>query len=261
MTSSRLGALARHGDNGRLVIRIFKRAAGQLVLADPDIAVQRSDLRELSGFECMRLAAAATAGPPLVVEETGGDFILLPDLQPESNRHLPLSLDDAEVLLGPAAALGGFGRRTDDVIPLLPWAPDYLQVQFDPDDPAFTDVPIVEYAGDVTRLVRGDLEDPVLDLVTSHLKDVDEPGQYGVFHNEFGEFAVYAVGENIEPHNDVRAGTVIDVPALVEGAGSLTECATRLRQLAERMEIAEQRGWTLAAPISDGYAYPERAAR
>ena len=261
VASSRLAGLARHGENGRLVVRVFKRHSGELVLADPDEASRRDDLRELNGFECMHLAAAATSGPPLVVEATTGDYVVLPDAEPQSNAHLPLNLDDAEVLLGPAAALGAFGRRSDDVVPLLPWSPDHLQVQFDPDDPAFADVPVVEYAGDFSTLVRGTLEDAVFDLVAAHLRDVDEPGKFGVFHNEFGEFAVYGVGESIEPHNDVRVGTVIDVPALLEGSDSLQDCAARLRQLAERMEFAERQGWSLAAPVSDGYAYPERAKR
>lgn len=261
MSGPSLSTYARHGENGRLIIRIFRREDGALVLTDPEIAAGRADLRALAGIECMTLAAAATAGPPLVAESTDGDYVVLPDVEPKPDRHLPLDPADAEVLLGPAAALGGFGRRADDVVPLQPWSPEHLQVTFEPDDPAFADVPVVEYDGGLSMLVRGELEESVLTLVGEHLRSVDEPGRYGVFANEFGEFAVYAVGERIEPHNDVRVGTVIDVAGLVEGAETLADAAARLRQLAERMENANRRGWTLAAPVSDGFAYPERSAR
>lgn len=261
MADPTLSSFARHGENGRLIIRIFKRADGALVLTDPEVATGRADLRALEGVECMWLAAAATAGPPLVAEGADGDYLVLPDVEPDPEQHLPLDPVDAEVLLGPAAALGGFGRRTDDVVPLQPWSPELLQVTFEPDDPAFADVPVVEYDGGLTMLVRGELEESVLALVSEHLRGVDETGRYGVFHNEFGEFAVYSVGDSIEPHNDVRVGTVLDVAALVEGAESLVDAAARLRELAERMDTATRRGWTLAAPVSDGFVYPERSAR
>lgn len=256
-----LASLARHGDKGRLLVRIFKRADGELVLADPAVAEDRPDLRRLDGFECMQLAAAATAGPPLVAEGDAGDYLVLPEAEPDPGRHLPLEPMDAEVLLGPAAALGAFGRRSDDVVPLQPWSPEHLQAVFEPDDTAFADVPLVDFDGGLTMLVRGELEESLLDMVSEHLGRVDEPGRYGVFHNEFGEFAVYRVGERIEPHNDVRVGTVLDVAGLVEGAATLADAAGRLRQLADRMQTAAQRGWTLAAPVSDGFAYPERTAR
>ena len=259
MGTSRLADIARHNENGRLVVRIFGHSSGQLVLADPQDAIRRIDLRELDGFECMQLAAAATAGPPLVVESVEGDYIVLPEADPQTDRHLPLSLDDAEVLSGPAAAVGRFGRRNDDVIPLTPWAPDQLQVAFDPDDPAFADVPVVEFSeADGLMPVRGDLEGGVRDLLVTHLTDVGEDGTYGVFHNVFGEFAVYRVGDPVEPHHDIRTATVIDIPALVEGADSPRDIASRLRILAERMERAADQGWSLAVPVSDGYAYPER---
>lgn len=260
MSSPRLAALARHSDDDRLVVRIFRDQKGALMLATPEQQEADPTLSELDGFECMRLAAAATDGPPLVVELLDGGYCVLLNDEPDPRKHLPLQIDDADVLLGPAAALGGFGRRTDDVIPLAPWAPDYLQVDFEPDDPAFLDVPIVAY-GDEVAVTRGDLDEQVLGLVTTHLNDVGEAGQYGVFHNEFGEFSVYAVGERVEPHNDVRLATVIDLPSLIEGSESLNECALRLRQLADRMEIAEKNGWTLSLPVNDGYAYPERISR
>lgn len=258
MAPSRLAGIARHADDGRLVVRIFGRDSGELVLADPETALKRSDLRELDGIECMQLAAAATEAPPLVVESVEGDFLVLPEADPDADRHLPLNLDDAEVLSGPAAAVGRFGRRTDDVIALSPWAPDHFQVPFDMDDPAFDDVPVVEHDEHGTRIVRGDIDDHVRQLVTGHLHDVGEEGRFGVFHNVFGEFAVYRVGDTVEPHHDLRTATVIDVTSLVEGSETLVDCALRLRLLAERMELAEQSGWTLAAPGSEGYLYPER---
>lgn len=262
MQNVRLADIARHADDGRLVVRIFGRSSGELVLADPQVALRRIDLRELDGVECMQLAAAATAGPPLVVESVDGDYVVLPEAEPDAQRHLPLNLDDAEVLSGPAAAIGRFGRRADDIIPLTPWAPDHLQVAFDVDDPAFADVPIVDYASEKgTTVVRGELEEGLRQLVDDHLADVDEDGRYGVFSNVFGEFAVYRTGEPVEPHHDIRSATVIDVPALLEGAETPGEVAVRLRFLADRMLGAAEQGWSLAVPVSDGYAYPERPAR
>jgi hypothetical protein len=258
MASSRLAGIARHSDNGRLVVRIFGRDSGELVLADPETALKRSDLRELDGLECMQLAAAATEGPPLVVESVEGDYLVLPEADPDTDQHLPLNLDDAEVLSGPAAALGRFGRRTDDVIALSPWAPDHFQVPFELDDPAFDDVPVVEHDNSGTTLVRGDLDERARQLVADHLGQVGEDGRFGVFHNVFGEFAVYRVGDVVEPHNDLRTATVIDVSSLIEGSETLVDCALRLRLLAERMELAQRAGWTLAAPASEGYVYPER---
>ena len=95
MASARLARIARHVDSGRLTVRIFGRGSGELVIADPQDALQRVDLRELSGIECMQLAAAATSGPPLVVESVDGDYIVLPEANPDAGRHMPLNLDDA----------------------------------------------------------------------------------------------------------------------------------------------------------------------
>ena len=258
MGSSRLAEIARHED-GRLLVRIFGRRDRALVLADPQQAVERDDLRELSGLECMQLAAAATDRPPLVVESVEGDYLVLPEANPDAGRHLPLNLDDIEVLSGPAAAMGRFGRRTDDLIDLTPWAPDHLQVAFELGDPAFADIPVVAYADGLIMMVRGDLDPAIAELVAQHLREVDEEGQYGVFSNVFGEFAVYAVGDYVEPHNDLRQATVIDVPAMVERVDTLADCAVRLRLLADRLQRAAEEGWVLAAPGSGGYLYPERA--
>jgi hypothetical protein len=259
MGSSRLAEIAHHED-GRLLVRIFERRDRELVLADPQRAKERADLRELPGIECMQLAAAALDHTPLVVESVEGDYLVLPQGDPDTTRHLPLNLDDVDVLTGPAAALGRFGRRTDDVISLSPWSPDHLQVTFDVDDPAFADVPIVRYTDGEMSIVRGELDPGLVGLVSEHLADVDEDGDYGVFANVFGEFALYAVGDPVEPHHDLRTATVIDIPSLVERTETLDECAARLRLLAERLEDASKEGWVLAAPGNGGYLYPERTA-
>lgn len=257
MGSARLAELARH-DGEQLVVRIYSRSSGELVLADPDVAHERADLHELSGIECLELVASTTSGAPLVVEAIDGDYLVLADADPDVERHLPLDLPDVEVLTGPAAALGRFGRRNDDLVPLTPWSPDHLQIAFDPEDPVFADVPlIVRSAGRVT-VERGRLSPAVLALVRDHLAERDEDGRFGVLLNAFGEYAVHEVGEVLEPHHDLRRSTVVDLPSLIEGISTLSDLATRLRLLADRMEAAEDEGWTLLAPVSDGYAYPER---
>ena len=258
MTSARLAELAQH-DGDQLIVRIYGRRSGELVLADPSNVEERTDLHELTGVECLELVAATTQGAPLVVEALDGDYLVLPDADPDEDRHLPLALPDVEVLTGPAAALGRFGRRSDDLVPLTPWAPDHLQIVFDPGEAAFVDVPVVVRNHGQVTVERGALSGPVLALVREHLAERDEEGRFGVLLNAFGEYAVHEVGDIIEPHHDLRRSTIVDLASLVEGLPTLSDLATRLRLLADRMEAAEDQGWTLLAPVADGYAYPERS--
>lgn len=254
-----LSELARRGDRGRLEVLIFEDEHGQLVLDAPD-GPSREGLRPLGGLDCMRLAAAAAEGPTLVVETNDGAYVVLPEADPVDNRHIPLSLDDAEILTGPAPAVGRFGRREDDVISLTPWVPDETVFTFDPDAPEFADVVVVRYAdGDLT-IERGDLDDGQIAAVTDRLEQFAGPDaeRFGVFTNAFGEFMCVPVGGLIEPHEDLRYQTVLHGAAVTDGAQTLGEAAARLREYADRLETAESQGWKLPEPISMDHAFPER---
>lgn len=257
MGSGRLAELAQH-DGDHLVVRIYGRSSGELVLADPDQAQDRPDLHELTGVECLELVASTTQGAPLVVEAVDGDYLVLHDADPDMEHHLPLNLPDVEVLTGPAAAFGRFGRRSDDLVPLTPWSPDHFQITFDPEDPAFADVPLVIRQGGRVTVERGRLSPTVLTLVRDHLDERDQDGRYGVLLNAFGEYAVHEVGEILEPHHDLRRSTIFDLSSLIDGIATMSDLATRLRLLADRLDAAEDEGWSLLAPVSDGYAYAER---
>lgn len=259
MSNGGLASMARPGERGRLEVLIVEDQQGQLVLDTPD-GPSHEGLHLLDGVDCMRLAAAAAEGPTLVVETTGGFYVVLPDADPVDDRHIPLSLDDAEILTGPAPAVGRFGRREDDVIHLTPWVPDETVITFEPDDPEFADVAVIRYADGEVSVERGELDAEQVEAVTDRLEQFAGPDAelFGVFTNVFGEFMCVPVGGLLEPHEDLRYQTVLHGATVTEGATTLGEAATRLRRYAERLEAAEAAGWRLPEPISIDHAFPER---
>ena len=259
MAKGGLVELTRRGERGRLEVLIVEDEHGQLVLDRPD-GPSRAGLHLLDGIDCMRLAAAATQGPTLVVETSAGDYVVLPEADPVEDRHLPLSLDDAEILTGPAPAVGRFGRREDDVISLTPWVPDETVVTFDPDAPEFADVALVDHVDGAVTVERGNLDEDQIAAVTGRIGQFAGPDaeRFGVFTNAFGEFMCVPVGGLLEPHEDLRYQTVLHGAAVTDGAETLGEAAARLRRYADRLEAAEAAGWRLPEPITMDHAFPER---
>lgn len=260
MAAAGLSSLARIDESGRARFRILQNTRGELVLAPPDAGAP-SGQRPLDGLDCMRLAAATLDRPGMVVENDRGDYVVLVEDPPEAGTHLPLDLDDAGVLAGPAPALARFGRRDDDVVELTPWAPAQRLRTLDPDAEEFRDVPLVTLAGDDVSVERGELDSALLPLVAERLAATAaaDDARFGVFTNVFGEFSLIEVGAPVEPFADVRSQTVIRTSGLADGAQTLGEAAALLRLFAERLEAAEAQGWRLPQPIADDHGFPERS--
>lgn len=251
--------LARVDEEGRPRFRILENAEGELVLDAPDNPPS-PHRRPLDGLECMRLAAMAPERPSLVVENGAGEFVVLVAGGPDLDRHTPLSFEDANELAGAPRPLAQFGRRDDDIVHLTPWESEDAIVEFDPDDPAFADVPVVAVADGSLRVLRGDVDERLQSLVLGRLDGVDaEPRtRFGLLTNPFGEFSLIAEGAPLEPHEDVRHQAVIRARSLMDGAASLGEAAAALRAFADQLEDARARGWRLPTPIADDHGFPER---
>ncbi len=258
MAVSGLADLARKESSGRARFRIVQSPHGELVLRPPD-DTPPSGYRPLPGIECMRLAALADDRPSLVVENAEGDYVVLVDAGPDRDRHMPLNLDDADVLAGTVPSIAQFGRRDDDILQLTPWEWDAPLTEFDPNDEPFIDVPLVALRGGELTVARGELSAHLGPAVRAHLERIgrDPDIRYGVFANPFGEFSCVAVGSPIEAHEDVRRQAVIRGEAMLDGAATLGEAARILRSLADQLEIAESRGWVLPHPITDDHGFPE----
>lgn len=257
MHGAGLDTLAKLDDRGRRFFRLVGNDAGEYVLAHPDEPTP-SGYRELAGADRQRLAVRRRAGPGLVVENAKGDYVVLVDALPDPGRHVPVDLDDAAVLVDHPVAV--FGRRGGDQIDLTPWQADEPLTLFDPDDPAFADVPVIRVVGGALTTVRGHLPDLVRARVHRQLYDLDGVAgvRYGVLANEFGEALCVAEGEPVETHADVRFHTVIRGRGIMDGAATLEDAAADLRAFADRLDAAAAAGWRLPAPIADDLGFPER---
>lgn len=251
--------LALVDEDGRPRFRVFENPDGELVLDAPD-RPPPPDRRPLDGLECMRLAAMAPERPSLVVENTSGEYVVLVGAGPDLDRHTPLNVDDASELAVAPRPLAQFGRRDDDILQLTPWEADDAAVEFDPDDPAFADVPVVAVGNGSLRVLRGEVDARLEALVLERFEGVDaEPGtRFGVLTNPFGEFSLVAAGTPLEPHEDVRHQAVIRARSLIDGCKTLGEAAAALRAFADRLEDAESAGWRLPTPVADDHGFPER---
>ncbi|HEY8340838.1 MAG TPA: hypothetical protein VIK95_13295 [Egibacteraceae bacterium] len=262
MAAAGLRQLARVDDSGRARFRILQNPRGELVLAEPDVDPPQ-ELRPLDGLDCMRLAAATLDRPGMVVESTTGEYVVVVDGPPDPASHLPLALDDAEVLAGPFPATARFGRRDDDVLELTPWAPDQQLPVLDPEADEFRDVPLVALVDGEVVVERGELDEALRPAVAERLaaSAAADDTRFGVFTNVFGEVSLVEVGAPVEPHADVRRQTVIRTSGLLHGAATLGEAAARLRAFAGRLEAAEAQGWRLPQPIAGDHGFPERDAQ
>ncbi len=259
MSTSVLASLTRPDEHGRGHFLIVENAHGEYVLTAPEEPL-REDRRPLDGLDCMRLAALGPAQPRPVVENPEGDYVVLVDGAPNLDRHTPLNPDDADVLAGPDAPVGRFGRRDDDIVALTAWVEEDQAVTFDAEAPEFADVPLVTLADGALAVERGEVDAGIAPLVLEHLRDRGEDAatRFGVFANPFGEFVCVPVGATIEPHEDLRHQAVLRGRSLMDGATTLSEAAAMLRAFADRLEAAETAGWQLDHRVTDDHGFPER---
>lgn len=256
-----LRALCTSETNGEVRFEIRQTARGELVLVPPDgpqAGWPDADARS-------RLSRCTAVGrPALVVERRSGGYAVLAGQSLDEELHLPLSLDDAEVLADASAAYGRYGRRGHDFVALTPWSSEDAGVVFDPDTEEFADVALValDAEGSALEVRRGVLGSSLLETVRDHLLDGSaEPGAvYGVITNPFGEFACVRVGEVLEPFEDVRNQTIVRGVSLLEGVTTLPQAAEYLRAFADRLAAAAASGWVLPQPVVGDYAVLERSA-
>lgn len=254
-----LQELAEVDEDGQVLFGVAVAEDGELVLCPPDGPL-RDGRRALDAAERTRLAERGGGLSALVVEGRGGDYVLVVDDRPDLDRYVPLGPADAELLVhGDARAR--FGRRDDDVVPLLPWADADEVAVVDLDAPSFADVPVVERAADGSLTWhRGGVDDELIVFVQRELERLEaEPGtRVGVLTNLFGECRGVLDGEALLPHEDVRNQTLIATDAVLDDAASLLEAAVRLRSIADRLAFAETQGWRLLQPVTEGIALVER---
>ncbi|MGI8574711.1 MAG: hypothetical protein ACR2MA_05085 [Egibacteraceae bacterium] len=254
-----LKSLLRADERDQRYLDLVVNGGGEFVLTAPGDELP-AGWHELDGVERMSLAALSTGRPSLVVEGEPGEYIVLVDGLPDPGGHTPLGLDDAEVLADPNGPVARYGRRDEDILTLTPWGDEDRLVTFDPDDEQFDDVALVTLKDEGLEIERGTLEPALVSLVREHLaaREDGAGGWYGVLTNLFGEFVCVPVGGLIAPHEDVRRQAVLRATTLLDGSRSLSEAAERLRAFAERLNRAEQEGWTLTYPVTDDLGFPER---
>lgn len=258
MGEGALQELASVDETGRAFFRVAAGDTGRLVLCRPS-APLRQGLRELDVNERVRLAELCAERPALVVEGPGGDYVVVTDEAVDLDQYVPLGPADAEVLLS-GAARAYFGRRDDDVLTLTPWAEEDEIVVVDLDGAAFAGVPVVKLEADGTLAwERGGVDEELVVFVRRELERLEvRPGmRVGVLTNMFGECRAVFDGEPLLPHEDVRHQTLMATQSLLEGAESLTGAAERLRSIADRLSAAEEEGWLLLQPVTDGIALVE----
>ena len=261
--------LAVIDDDGRTWFRMHESQRGEFVLVPGEgdgVGANGGpgDTHPLPGVRRQQLAERPVQRAGLVVESVQGEYVVLVDHDPDPERHLPLGLDDAEVLVVTPPAAVRFGQRPTDVIPLSAWAAEDEAVVFDPDDEEFIDVPVVSLAESGTLAVhRGEVPERLHIRVVRHLKEsAAEQGEpYGLIANAFDEFVAVQVGQQLSPHEDLRRQTLLRSSALLDGSRSLAEAALRLRDFADMMDRAEREGWRLVVPWSRDIGLPERVPR
>lgn len=259
MKEGALEELANVDEAGRMVFRIAAAATGHLVLCRPEAPLQRG-LRELDVEERVRLAEASAERPALVVEGPDGHYVVVTDEVVDLDEYVPLGPADVE-LLASGAARAVFGRRDDDVLTLTPWAEEDEIVVVDLDGSGFDGVPVVALGADGSlEWERGGVDEELVVFVRRELERLDaRPGmRVGVLTNMFGECRAVLDGEPLLPHEDVRHQTLMTTQSLLDGAETLTAAAERLRSIADRLSAAEEQGWRLLQPVTDGIAFAER---
>lgn len=261
MNQVTLEEFAEIDEQGRAVFQILENAAGELVLAG--LRQKPDAYHPLEAARRIALSMSAHDRPSLVVENIDGDYVVLVAGSPDPERHAPLGYDDTELLLDADAALGRFGSRTDDVLPLTAWSSEDVGQAFDPGAPDFAEVPVLVVTDGGLEFERGELDESMVPAVAEHVRSIASgPGdRYGIIANPFGEFAAVLVGDVLEPFQDVRFQTVIRGRSLLDGAATLGQAAAKLRAYAERLDTAESEGWILTAPVTGDYGLPERPRR
>lgn len=258
MSGSTLEELAALDADGRLFFRVGAAAGGDLVLCHPAGPLAQG-VRELGVPERVRLAEVGAQRPALVAESDGGDYVVLIDDDIDPERHVPLAPADAELLVG-GAARARFGRRDDDVLTLTAWADEDDVVVVDLDGPGFEAMPVVSREADGTLTWhRGELGQDMAVFVRDELdrRGADPGERFGVLTNPFGEFLCVADRTPLPPHEDIRRQTLMGTAALLEGVGSLSGAAARLRSVADQLGAAEKAGWQLVQPVTHGLAFLE----
>ena len=262
MTRSTLMELGEVKD-GNARFRLAMGPTGDLVLCPPRGQLARG-LTELEPAERLRLAAASTERPGLVVEMSDADdghYVVLVDQPVDLERHVPLGPGDAE-LLASVNAVARFGRRDDDFVSLTPWNEDDGVVYFTADSPAFANVAIVSLDEDgELQWHRGGAPADADALIRMQLQAAQPPAdlQFGVLANPFGECVCIADGTPVLPHEDVRFQALVGLTGLLDGSSTLEEAALRLRNFADRIEAARSAGWRLTHPVNEDLLLGELA--